>query len=145
MVEWARSPNPPPTLMGGGELRAVRVSQGCRLHHEIVPLSVQREVVAALVRAGALLAELHETVIQERRGAEPVQIRREPLRAERLVHEYEMLHRLLRLPDSAGRLEADAAARLLVHVADGLQHAQRDRQRRRWRDLPRRRLDEVGP
>src|SRR5215475_3861628 len=94
--------NPPPSLVGGGDLRGAGLSNLCRLHHEIVPLSVQREVIAALVRAGALLAELHEDVVEERRGAEPVQIRSEPLRAERLVHEHEMLHRLLRLPDSAG-------------------------------------------
>src|SRR5437764_15205375 len=64
-ARWARSPNPPPTLMGGGDLRAASVSSLCRLRHEIVSLSVQREVVAALVRARALLAQLHEDVVQQ--------------------------------------------------------------------------------
>src|SRR5690349_6957994 len=90
-VAWARSPSPPPTLMGGGELRAARRSNLCRLRHEIVSLSVQREVVGALVRAGAFLTQLHQDVVQERRGAESVEVRSQPLRPERLVHEHELL------------------------------------------------------
>src|SRR5580765_6883609 len=102
------SPNPPPTLMGGGELtgeRIKRMSQSC---HESVSLSVQGEVVAALVRAGAFLAELHEDVVEERGGAEPVELRRQPRRPKRLVDEDEVLNRLLRLANPARGLEADA-------------------------------------
>ena len=60
------------------------------------------------------------------------------------MHEHEVLHRLLRVADPAGGLEADDAAGLLVHVADRLEHHERDRQRRGARQLARRRLDEVG-
>src|SRR5260370_1273800 len=43
------------------------------------------EVVAALVGAGALLAQCHKEGFERRGGAEPVQIRCQPLRPERLV------------------------------------------------------------
>jgi len=33
----AGTPNPPPTLMGGGQLRAERIERVCRLYHESVP------------------------------------------------------------------------------------------------------------
>ncbi len=56
----------------------------------------------------------------------------------------EMLHGLLRLPDPAGRLEADAPAGLDVDVAHRLEHAERHRERRGRVDLPRRGLHEVG-
>src|SRR5581483_8816384 len=85
--------------------------------------SVDGEVVGALVGAGLLLAELHEDVVEERRRAEPVQLRAQPLLAERLVDEHEVLHRLLRLADPAGRLEADMPTGLIVHVAHRLEHA----------------------
>src|SRR5438094_10152024 len=92
--------------------------------------SVKCEVVRALVAPGLLLSELHEDVVQERRGADPVAVRCEPVWSQRLVHEHEMLNRVLRDPDAAGGLEADRAAGLLVDVADRLEHAERDRQRR---------------
>src|SRR3954447_3832299 len=76
-------------------------------------ISVKGEVVGSLVRAGLLLAELHEDVVQERRRAEPVEVGCEPVGAERLVHEHEVLDRLLRLADAACGLEADAPAGLL--------------------------------
>ena len=56
----------------------------------------------------------------------------------------EILHRLLRLANPAGRLHADHATGLRVHIADRLEHAERHRQRRGARKLARRRLDEVG-
>src|SRR6476469_8001031 len=87
-----RSPNPPPTLLGGGELRPEMLAWVCRLCHEIVPLSIQGEVVAALVCAGALLAQLHQDVVEQRRRAEPVQVGRQPVRPEGLVHEHQVLH-----------------------------------------------------
>ena len=55
-----------------------------------------------------------------------------------------MLDRLLRRADSTGRLHPDHTARLVLDVADRLQHAERHRQRRGGIDLARRRLDEVG-
>src|SRR4029079_4003291 len=78
--------------------------------------SVKGEVVRALVRAGLLLAELHEHVVEEGRGADAVAVGRQPVGAERLVHEDQMLNRLLRGPHAARRLEADDAPGLLVHV-----------------------------
>src|SRR5262249_7687521 len=58
--------------------------------------SVEREVVRALVDARLLLAELHEDVVEQRRRTDAVQIRIEPVRPERLVHEDQVLDRLLR-------------------------------------------------
>src|SRR5947209_17122625 len=83
--------------------------------------SVKGEVVRALVRAGLFLPQLHEHVVQQGRRADAVAVGREPLGTERLVHEHEMLDRVLRGADAAGRLEADDAARLLVNVADRLE------------------------
>src|SRR5262249_41672305 len=94
-VVAARSPNPPPTLMGGGQRGAERLARVCSLRHESVSLSVSREVVAALVDAGALLAQLHEDVVEQRGRAEPVQLGGQPVRPQCFVHEDEMLHRLL--------------------------------------------------
>src|ERR1051326_3765308 len=74
--------------------------------------SVNGEVVGALVRARLLLAELHEHVVQERGGADAVAVGREPVDAECLVDEDEVLDRLLRGAHAAGRLEADDASRL---------------------------------
>src|SRR5919106_6294480 len=105
---------------------------------------IDREVVRALVAAGLLFPDLHQHVVQKRRRTEPEQVRREPLGAERLVQEDEVLNGLLGVTDAAGRLHPDLAARLLVHVADRLEHDERDRQRGGGLDLPRRRLDEVG-
>src|SRR4051812_11341662 len=81
------SPNPPPTLMGGGERMGEILRRGCQVRHESVSLSVQGEVVAALVRAGALEAELHEDVVEERGGAQPVEVGSQPFGTERLVDE----------------------------------------------------------
>src|SRR5204862_7641716 len=87
--------------------------------------SVKCEVVGALVRARLLLAELHEHVVQERGRADAVAVGREPVRPERLVHEDQMLDRLLRRAHSPGRLEADDAAGLVVDVPDRLEQAER--------------------
>src|SRR4029077_1378317 len=88
--------------------------------------SVKGEVVRALVGPGLLLPELHEDVVQERRRPDTVAIRRQPVRAERLVHEHEVLDRVLRNAYAPGRLEADGASGLLEDVADRLEHAERD-------------------
>src|SRR5436190_1297699 len=105
---------------------------------------VDREVIRRLVAAGLLLADLHQHVVQERRGAEAEQVGRQPVDPERLVDAHERLHRLLRVPHPAGGLHADAAAGLLEDVPDRLEHDQRHRHRRRGRELPGRGLDEVG-
>src|ERR671935_38647 len=78
---------------------------------------VNGEVVRVLVSAGPLLADLHEHIVQERRRADPVTIRREPRDAEGLVDLHEVLHRLLRLADPARDLHADDATGLLEDVA----------------------------
>src|SRR5581483_5337894 len=43
-------------------------------------MSVDGEVVGALVRAGLLLAQLHEDVVQERRRTEAIELGRQPFR-----------------------------------------------------------------
>src|SRR5581483_11907301 len=86
--------------------------------------SVKGEVVGALIPAGLLLAELHQDVVQKRGRADPVSVRRQPVRAERLVHEDEVLDRVLCGADAACGLEADDAAGLGVDVADRLEHAE---------------------
>src|SRR4029077_15154302 len=48
--------------------------------------SVIGEVVLGLVSAGALLAHLHQDVVQQGRRAEPVEVGCEPLGAQRLVY-----------------------------------------------------------
>src|SRR3990172_8045606 len=80
--------------------------------------SVNREVVRALVAPGGLLPDLEEDVVQERGGPEAEEVRRQPLRPERLVHEHEVLDRLLRSADAACRLDPDAPARLLLYIPD---------------------------
>src|SRR5437867_2785428 len=104
---------------------------------------VNSEVIRVLVSAGPLLADLHEHVVEERRRAEPVAIRREPRQPERLVHLNEELDRLLRLADPARCLHPDDPPGLLVDVADHLEHAQLHRQRRVRRGLAGRGLYEV--
>src|SRR6266536_6331299 len=75
--------------------------------------SVNGEVVRALVRPRPLLAQLHQHVIEQGRGAQPVEVGREPVRAQRLVQLDEVLDGLLRLADSACRLHSDASAGFL--------------------------------
>src|SRR3954447_19460741 len=86
--------------------------------------SVNGEVVRALIPAGLLLAELHEHVVQERRRADAVAVGREPVGAERFVHEDQMLDRILSGTHPAGGLEADDSSGLVVDIADRLEHAQ---------------------
>src|SRR5579871_622265 len=74
--------HPPPSL-GGGKSTAGLFAEVCQVRAS----SVESEVVAGLVSAGALLAELHQDVIEQRRRTEPVEVGCQPLRAERLVHE----------------------------------------------------------
>src|SRR5687768_3536130 len=108
------------------------------------PLSVDRVVVGALVTARPFLVYLHQHVVQERRGADPEQVRRHPVGPERLVQQHEVLDRLLALPDAAGDLDPDAVPGLVEEVARRLHHAQRGRELGADRDLAGRGLDEVG-
>src|SRR3954453_14440311 len=82
--------------------------------------SVIREVVLRLVDAGLLLAQLHQDVVDEARGADPVEVWRQPVGPERLVHLHQVLDRVLRCSDAARRLHADLASGLRVYVADRL-------------------------
>src|SRR6266516_526032 len=85
--------------------------------------SVNGEVIRALVHARLLLPELHQAVVQERRRADAIAVGCQPVGAERLMDEHQVLDRLLRGAHSAGGLEPDDAAGLLVDVADRLEHA----------------------
>src|SRR5919106_4206255 len=80
------------------------------------PTSIHREVVGRLVRAGLLLADLHEHVVQERGGAEAEQVWRHPVEPQRLVQQHEVLDGLLRGADPTRGLHSHLAAGLLVHV-----------------------------
>src|SRR5688500_15485341 len=69
--------------------------------------SVDREVVAALISAGLLLAQLHEDVVEERRCADAEEIGIHPFGAEGFVEDDEVREGELGVGDSAGRLHAD--------------------------------------
>src|SRR5688572_13341578 len=69
--------------------------------------SVQREVVGVLVATGPLELDLHEHVVEQRRGAEAEPVRRHPAGTERLVQDDQVLDRLLGRLDTAGRLHPD--------------------------------------
>src|SRR5664279_6515052 len=72
--------------------------------------SVIGEVVLRLVAARLLRAELHQDVVDEARRADPVEVGRQPVGPKRLVHLHEVLDRVLRGADAAGRLHADLTA-----------------------------------
>src|SRR5919198_6347657 len=93
--------------------------------------SVKCEVVGALVRARPLLPKLHQDVIQQRGGADAIEVGREPVDPECLVQLDEVLHRLLRLADAARRLHPDHTSGLDVNLPNRLEHAEGDGQRRR--------------
>src|ERR671937_1021477 len=106
--------------------------------------SVKGEVVAALIRAGALLAQLHQHVVEQRRRTDAVEVGGQPVHAERLVQLDEVLDSLLRLPNPTCGFHSDHATGFLVHVANRLEHAKGDGKRRRPGQLAGRRLDEIG-
>src|SRR4029079_18629652 len=84
--------------------------------------SVIREVILGLVGAGLLLAQLHQDVVDQAGSADAVEVGRQPLRSERLVHLHEVLDGVLRRADAACRLHADLASPLLVDAEDRLPH-----------------------
>src|SRR5262245_24594832 len=79
--------------------------------------SVLAEVVAALVRAGLLFLELHQHVVEQRGGAEAEEVGGEPVVAQRLLDEAEVVERLLGGPDAACGLHPDALAGAVVEIA----------------------------
>src|SRR3954452_12920053 len=110
----------------------------------VMVCSVHADVVGAGVVAGAELLPLQEQVVEQAGGAEPEPVRGQPVGAGRLVDQDEVLDRVLRRPDPAGRLDADLAAGGGAEVADRLEHHQADRQGGRGGDLAGGGLDEVA-
>src|SRR5918999_2022681 len=97
--------------------------------------SLLREVLRALVAAGGPVLVLHEQVVEQRRGADPEAVRREPLVAQRLLHQHELVDRLLARAHAAGGLHPDHAPVAVHVVADGLEHHERGGPRRTLADL----------
>src|SRR5215218_3541990 len=87
--------------------------------------SLLREVLGPLVAARGSVLVLHEQVVEQRRGADAEPAGREPLVAERLLDEDELVDRLLARAHAAGGLEADHLAGAVDVVAHGLEHHQR--------------------
>src|ERR671917_975877 len=81
--------------------------------------SLLREVLRPLVAAGASVLVLHEQVVEQRRGADAEAVGRQPLVAERLLDEDELVDRLLARADAARGLEADDLAGAVDVVAHG--------------------------
>src|SRR5918992_3747578 len=105
--------------------------------------SLLREVLGTLVAARGPVLVLHEQVVEQRRGADAEAIRRQPVVAQRLLDQHELVDRLLAGADAAGGLEADDLARAVDVVAHRLEHDQRGARRGALADLAGRRLDEV--
>src|SRR3954469_12322644 len=119
-------------------------SAGTGERSPLLTTSVIGEVVLRLVRARLLLAQLHQDVVDEARRPDAVEVGRQPLRAERLVHLHQVLDRVLRGADAARGLHADAATGLLVDVEDSLEHDELQGQRRSSGKLAVRRLNKVA-
>src|ERR1700750_2925240 len=66
-----------------------------------------REVLGAPVVAAVELGVLPQQVGEQRGGADPEALRRQPVVAERLLDEHEHVQRRLGGADAAGRLDAD--------------------------------------
>src|SRR3712207_24673 len=108
-------------------------------------MSVDAHVVGAGVVAGAQLLPLQEQVVEQAGGAEAEPVGGEPVGAGDLVHQHQVLDRVLGRPDAAGGLDADLPAGGGAEVADRLQHDQAHRQGRGGGDLARGGLYEVAP
>src|SRR5919106_2298995 len=91
--------------------------------------SLLREVLGPLVAAGGSVLVLHEQVVEQRRGADAEAVGGQPVVAERLLDQHELVDRLLAGADAAGRLEADDAAGAVGVVAHRLEHDQRGARR----------------
>jgi hypothetical protein len=76
---------------------------------------------------------------------EAEEVGREPLVADGLIDQHEVLDGVLARADASGRLHPDAPAGRALEVANRLEHDERHRRGGGRRDLARGRLDEVGP
>src|SRR4051812_21559240 len=94
-----------------------------------------REVLGTLVAPGLAVLVLHQEVVEQRRGADPEAIGRQPLVTERLVDEHELVDRLLAGAHATGRLHPDDTARAMHVVAYRLEHHQRGARCRALPDL----------
>src|SRR5215203_2046331 len=85
-------------------------------------LLVEGEVVGAAVAAGRDLGALHQQVVEQAGGpqAEPVGV--QPVVADRLVDQHEVLDGVLGGPDPARGLHTDLSAGGGPEVADRLEH-----------------------
>ena len=88
--------------------------------------------------------ELPLDVGEQRARAEPEQVGAQPAVAQLFLHQIQVLERILRGANAAGRLEADRVAGLLEVLADHPAHHDAERNRRVHAFLAGRRLDEVG-
>src|SRR5687767_13823081 len=95
------------------------------------------------ISPGHEMLELPLDIREERARAEAEEIGAQPAVAQLLLHQIEVLERLLRRADAAGRLESDRIAAPLVVLANHARHHEREGHRRVDALLPRRGLDEV--
>src|SRR3954453_18441931 len=100
---------------------------GAGAYSKTVATSVHAHVVGAGVVAGAQLLALQEQVVEQTGGAEAEPAGGEPVGADGLVHQHQVLDSVLRRPDAAGGLEADLAAGRGGEVAGGFGHDPADR------------------
>src|SRR5664279_5105607 len=106
--------------------------------------SVDRDVVGAGVVAGCQLLALLKEIVEQARRTKTEPVGGEPIIADRFTHEYQVTHRVFGRANTACGFDADLTARRVAKVAHGLQHDERDWQRRGWGDLAGAGLDEVA-
>src|SRR6202011_463579 len=94
-----------------------------------IAMSIDGEVVAGLIHAGAFFLDLHQHIVEQGRSTEPESLRRHPVGAQRFIEDDQVRDRLLRRADAAGWLEADGAPGLAHEVADRLHHHEAHGQR----------------
>src|SRR5712692_4034387 len=85
-----------------------------------IAISVDREVVAGLVSARALLLDLHQHVVEQSRRAEPEPFGSHPLGTERLIQHDQVGDGLLGRADAARGFEPDRPTGLTDEVTDRL-------------------------
>src|ERR671933_934248 len=87
-----------------------------------VELSRHRMMVCCGVAAADGMRELALDIREQAAGADTEQVWMQPGVAQLLLHERQPVERLPGRSNAAGRLEADAAARALVVIANGARH-----------------------